>query len=65
MNVKTEEKKHTFLVNQQEADLIVQALAEVPYKVSAPLITKLQAQYLEQTQKPEASEEKAPADEQS
>lgn len=38
------EKKFNFEVSEQEANLIIQALAELPAKVSMNLIAKLQMQ---------------------
>jgi len=45
------EQTLTFNLTRQEADLIVQALGEQPYKISAKLISSLQMQY-QQQQKP-------------
>ncbi len=51
-----DKKNLTFNINQAEADLIVRALGELPYKTSFALITNLQNQYQIQTaeSKPEA-----------
>ena len=40
----------TFKYTQAEADLIVQALGEQPYKITAKLIASMHAQYQEQTE---------------
>ena len=40
---------YNFRVNEQEANLIIQALAELPAKLSMGLINKLQAQANEKT----------------
>ena len=42
------ENKFHFILTEQEANLIVSALGEVPYKMSAKLISNLQMQYQEQ-----------------
>ena len=40
----------TFTLTVEQANLILQALGEVPFKVSAPLVQELQKQAAEQLQ---------------
>ena len=40
-----QDKQYNFTVNEQEANIIIQALAELPAKISMNVIAKLQEQY--------------------
>jgi len=50
--------KLNFKLTQEEADLIVKSLGELPYRTSAQLIANLQLQYQAQTAK--SGTEKSP-----
>lgn len=39
-----EEKKYRFEITENEANIVLAALSELPFKVSSPLIAKLQSQ---------------------
>jgi hypothetical protein len=48
-------KEYKFVLTENEANLVLNALAECPYKVVAPLIAKLQQQAAAQTDEPGAA----------
>jgi hypothetical protein len=45
-------------INKEELRLVINALAELPYKVSVELISKIHGQVIEQEKKEEAKKEK-------
>lgn len=51
------EKTFTFTLTENEANLVLQALADVPYKISAGLISNLQSQANKQINSSDDKEE--------
>lgn len=52
-----EEKKYVFKVTEQEANLVIQALAELPAKISMGLIAKLQNQFMDRIEEIDKKDE--------
>lgn len=42
---------YIFKLSDQDAQIVINALAELPFRVSAPVIQKIQTQAAEQTKK--------------
>jgi hypothetical protein len=49
----------TFTVTDQEYQVLLQALGEVPLRIAGPLFTKLQQQFMAQDKPPEAPQSHA------